>query len=329
MARNVILFGNGLGRAIDNDFYSLERVLKSSWDNDEILSNDQRRLICDCLPAGVIEGELKAPTSEPELSNLQKVLDACDTIKAFENEDANEQWLSQHGGRFPVAIRRYFHHAASLFHQGGKSLPEEFANHLRKFVCDSGPDIVTLNYDDLLYEAFSGTPVFANHFLRDGFFDGELDFATHEGYFDANREGWFLHLHGSPLFVTREGEPKKITRDKLADYAGENSFHVVLTNADSKPSVIESSSILTQYWQKLDELLRDAEKITLFGYGGEDKHLNRLVGLNNTAHIRVVCRSGDRTEEELDGKWRHLLRATDEQKTEIVALKKLTDFVDW
>ena len=141
---------------------------------------------------------------------------------------------------------------------------------------------------------------FANHFLRDGFFDGELDFATHEGYFDANREGWFLHLHGSPLFVTREGEPKKITRDKLADYAGENSFHVVLTNADSKPSVIESSSILTQYWQKLDELLRDAEKITLFGYGGEDKHLNRLVGLNNTAHIRVVCRSGDRTEEELD-----------------------------
>jgi hypothetical protein len=131
MARNVILFGNGLGRAIDNDFYSIKRVLQSSWDNEAVLNEQQRRLICDCLPQELIEGELKAPTSEPELSNLQKVMDACDTIREFENEDANEQWLSQHGSSFPIAIRRYFHHAASLFHQGDKCLPEDFAKPLR------------------------------------------------------------------------------------------------------------------------------------------------------------------------------------------------------
>lgn len=329
MPRNVVLFGNGLGRAVDNDFFSLERVLQSSWANNNILTDDQRRLIGDCLPTEVIEGELNAPTSEPKLSNLQKVLDACDTIRAFENEDGNEQWLSKHGASFPIAIRRYFHHAASLFHKGDKSLPQEFASQLRKFIATSGPDIVTLNYDDLLYEAFSDTSVFTDHVLRDGFFGGKLDFAKHEKLFTADKEGWFLHLHGSPLFITKEGEPRKITRNMLAGYAGENSFHVVLTNADSKPSVIENSSILTQYWKKLEELLQDAEKITLFGYGGQDIHLNRLVGFNNTAQICVVCRSGKQTEEELDKKWRKLLRATAEQETKIVALKTLTDFVDW
>ncbi|MFT6024250.1 MAG: hypothetical protein ACI9PY_002375 [Ascidiaceihabitans sp.] len=329
MARNVILFGNGLGRAIDNDFYSIKRVLQSSWDNEAVLNEQQRRLICDCLPQELIEGELKAPTSEPELSNLQKVMDACDTIREFENEDANEQWLSQHGSSFPIAIRRYFHHAASLFHQGDKCLPEDFAKPLRQFIYNSGPDIVTLNYDDLLYEAFSGTPVFAKHFLRDGFFGGKLDFARQEGYFNANREGWFLHLHGSPLFVTREGEPRKITRDRLGEYAGENSFHIVLTNADSKPSVIENSSILSQYWGKLGGLLRDAKSITLFGYGGGDTHLNNLIGLNDAAHIRIICRSDENTEAQLKTKWRNLLRAADEQSTEIVMLEKLTDFDDW
>ena len=56
----------------------------------------------------------------------------------FENDAANEQWLVLNmRGRFPVAMRRYFHHAASLFHQAWQSLPEEFANRSTKFVCDS------------------------------------------------------------------------------------------------------------------------------------------------------------------------------------------------
>ncbi|MFK7871275.1 MAG: hypothetical protein AB8B58_18810 [Roseobacter sp.] len=170
MARHVILFGNGLGRAIDNDFFQLQRVLQSSWDNNDILDENKRRLICACLENGVVENDLSAPTSEEELSDLQRVLDACDTIREFETEGAGHRWLTTHGNSFPVAIRRYFHHAASLFHEGGKELPVSFAEPLRDFVRETGPDIVTLNYDDLLYEAFTGTDIFNQHFLRDGFF---------------------------------------------------------------------------------------------------------------------------------------------------------------
>jgi len=292
MPRHVLLFGNGLGRAIDNEFFELHRVLRSSWENDDILDDNKRQLICACLENGVVENDFSAPTSEEELSDLQRVLDACDTIREFESDNDGQGWLTKHGNSFPVAIRRYFHHAASLFHEGGKELPVGFAEPLRDFVRKTGPDIVTLNYDDLLYEAFTGTDIFQNHFLRDGFFDGQLDMERHERYFDYEREGWFLHLHGSPLFVTRDGGPRKIPRAKLSEYAGENSFHIVLTNADSKPSVIDNSSILRVYWRKLDELLRDAARITVFGYGGGDQHLNRLIGLNNSAELRVISRKG-------------------------------------
>ncbi|MGJ5620402.1 SIR2 family protein [Sulfitobacter sp. MF3-043] len=329
MTRNVILFGNGLGRSLDNDFFSLERVLQSSWENEDILDDAQRALICACLEGGVVEDDLVAPTKEEELSDLQRVLDACDTIKEFEAEDAGQRWLTERGGSFPVAIRRYFHHAASLFHRGEFFLPQEFAEPLRQFVCANGPDIVTLNYDDLLYEAFTGTPVFKKHFLRDGFFKGDLNFTQQEKWFDPKTEGWFLHLHGSPLFVTRDGMPRKLTRDRLAEYMGENSFHIVLTNADSKPSVIENSQILSQYWAKLDELLRDAENITLFGYGGGDMHLNRLIGLNNKAQLRIVSRIHTDDAEELEVRWRKKLRAREAQVVEIVMIENLMQFTDW
>tara|TARA_R110002049_G_scaffold44333_3_gene129827 strand:+ start:62841 stop:63386 length:546 start_codon:yes stop_codon:yes gene_type:complete len=181
----------------------------------------------------------------------------------------------------------------------------------------------------LLYEAFTETSVFKEHFLRDGFFGGILDMGKHEYLMNPEKEGWFLHLHGSPLFVTREGVPKKITRAKLHEYVGENSVHIVLTNADSKPSIIENSPILSLYWKKLETLLRDAEKITLFGYGGGDKHLNQLIGINTTAKLRVVTRKEVDTQQELETRWRRRLRATQDQPLDVVEIESLLDFRDW
>ncbi|CAD0184002.1 hypothetical protein RUESEDTHA_00880 [Ruegeria sp. THAF57] len=331
MTKKLVIFGNGLGRSFDNEFYQLERALKASWDEKGVLDEEQKKLICNCLEDDIIEDELKAPTSEEQLKNLQKILDACDMIKTFEARDGAPDlgWLSEHGKRFPIAIRKYFHHAASQFHNPNKRLPEQFASQLRKFVRSDRPHIATLNYDDLLYECFTDTDVFQEHMLRDGFF-GEFNIERHRQFHDTNKEGWFLHLHGSPLFVNRNGSPRKILRSQLFNYLGNNSVHLVLTNAKSKPAVISNSQILSEYWSELAKILEKPSDVTLFGYGGDDLHLNKLLAeANDDTTIRIVCREGSKTKDQAEKFWRGRLSPKSENKIAVTQVSKLNEFDGW
>ncbi|MBO6898615.1 MAG: hypothetical protein JJ868_14680 [Shimia sp.] len=331
MTKQTLLFGNGLGRSFDNDFYSLERALNTSWDAEDVLDDNQRTLICNCLDDDLLEGDLKAPTAEEDLRDLQRVLNACDTIKSFEEKigTGDEGWLNGHGRQFPVAIRKYFHHAATQFHSADKRLPNDFANDLRAFVREARPNIATLNYDDLLYECFTETDIFNQHMLRDGFFQN-FDIATHTQYYDANTEGWFLHLHGSPLFVTRNGVARKLLRAQLNTYMGTNSVHLVLTNAKSKPSVIANSTILSAYWKKLAWAFSQPCQLTLVGYGGGDLHLNKLIRDSKGMEcVRVVCRNADDSKENQEEHWKNTLRLPAEVNLECIFVDDILDFDKW
>ncbi|AGT07642.1 DUF4917 family protein [Paracoccus aminophilus] len=331
--KKVIVFGNGLGRAIDNDFYSLTRVLRQSWADDDVVSREYKRLISNCLNNGVFEcDEPPAPTKEDELSDLQRVIDACDTILQFEAEDGEEDvgWLTDYGRKFPAAIRRYFHHAASQFHDPDRRLPEEFAKSLRAWVIRDRPTVATLNYDDLLYECFTETRVFKEHMLRDGFLGGKFDIERHEKLYNPKTEGWFLHLHGSPLFVNRQNAACKITRAKLAEYRGESSVHLVLTNADAKPGVIFGSEILRAYWLKFEALVQRAEEITLFGYGGGDLHLNSLLARTGPQQtIRVICRAGARDDEACRAEWVERLTPKPAKLIDVIPCENVLMFNEW
>jgi hypothetical protein len=253
MVKNLYIFGNGIGRAINADFFDLTRALQRSWSEDGLLTEEQKKLIVSCLPTGVLERDNQAPTNEDELEDLQRVLSACDTIKEIEGRDLGAAgWLSDHGKDFPVAVRKYLHKAACYFHNrdelffqgdGNINLPIDFKKKLRASIMKAGAHIATLNYDDLLYETFVGTDVFSGHRLRDGFFNGIFDIEKHQTYMDLNpnQEGWFLHLHGSPLFVTQNGVSRKLTRFDLRDQQGIKSTHLVLTNVKYKMSAIGSS----------------------------------------------------------------------------------------
>lgn len=182
MVDSLYIFGNGIGRAINNDFFDLTRALERSWGEPDLLNDQQKRLIVSCLPAGLVERELAAPTREEDLEDLQRVLSACDTIKEIEQRvDGVEGWLSDHGKEFPVAVRKYLHMAACYFHNRGAlffagngdvNLPIGFQESLRAAIMEQGGHVATLNYDDLLYETFVNTAVFQDHRLRDGFFWG-------------------------------------------------------------------------------------------------------------------------------------------------------------
>ncbi len=327
--KKLYIFGNGLGRAFDNEFYSLTRALQVSWGENGPLSEEQRQLINGCLDDELVETEADAPTSEEQLRDLQRVVDACDLITSFQGRaDCQEGWLTQQGLEFPQAVRRYFHHAASQFHDLNKCLPTNFAKSFRNFVREHRPHIATLNYDDLLYEAYVGHDIAEGHLLRDGFF-GEFDFDRHKRLFKPKKEGWFLHLHGSPLFVTREGVDRKLTRAQLREYNGAEKTHLVLTHAKSKPSAIRSSTILNAYWQELDRILSKPTEVTLFGYGGMDLHLNRLLSeTDDHVKVRIASRTPTKKRDARKG-WNKRIRGKDIPKENFIFLDNLMRFDQW
>lgn len=331
MTKKLYIFGNGLGRAFNNDFYSLERAMKEPWNNDSLLSDVQKELICNCLDDDVIEEDDCGPTAEHQLTDLQRVITACDLISGFESKlsTGTEAWLTDRGKEFPQAIRRYFHDVASRFHNPEMQLPLDFAAKLRTFVRARRPHIATLNYDDLLYESFTGSDIFRSHILRDGFLYGGFNFEQQEGWY-ASDEGWFLHLHGSPLFINRNGNAQKVQRTDLPAYQGTNSNHLVLTNATSKPSVIQNSVVLKHYWRKLKEIVDVGAEVTLFGYGGGDLHLNDLLAkTGESTTVRIVCRNGNDDVGQIEERWHKLLRGKDPEQITVLPYDNILDFEDW
>ncbi len=337
MVNTIFIFGNGLGRAICNEYFSLERVLKDAWESGDVLTERQKQLIQSCLPQDVLEEDEGAPTSERDLNDLHRVLSACDTIKIFEERIPGDggNWLNEQGLEFPAAIRRYLHNAACRFNYaapgvlnlGDRTLPAQFQENLRNFIMKEGAHVVTLNYDDLLYECFSETDVFIQRRLRDGFFNGSFDFGRHEQLIDASREGWFLHLHGSPLFINRAGEPKKITRAELTDYIGNESSHLVLTSVQHKRAVIQSSEILRTYWEQLEKVVPKCKNVVLFGYGGEDIHINeQLRHLDGASKLRVVEFDDGADTETRTSFWKRVL---DRDDLSVVRMPNILSFDMW
>lgn len=276
--RKLLLFGNGLGRSIDPDFFLLERALSDAWNDPSCLNAETKALICQCLPEKIVEDDIDSgPQSEEDLDALQRVLAACDEISRFESTASSQKWLTELGRSFPNAIRSFVHRVASTFHRGGHQLPSTFIDSLKNSVVQNRHHVATLNYDEILYNAFVGTPLFDRYnCLIDGFV-GPFDNSNLDRYHKSS-QSFYLHLHGSPLYYdSPEGEILKASMGEIPALQGYSSTHVVLTHIRHKPTVISASEVLRSYWLRLEEALTEAEGILLFGYSGQDSHLNRLV----------------------------------------------------
>ena len=275
--RKVLIFGNGVGRALDNDYFNLENALEKAWDDPTVLDDTQKALIRQCLPEDVIEDdETIAPKSEEELDILQRILAACDEISQQER-GAGPAWLTPEGKAFPAAIRRYIHRAACYFHEGPYTLPSTFTKPLIDFIVSTRSHVATLNYDELLYRSFVQTSVFSGYSCM---IDGFVRSFNNESLSrrSPNRQCYYLHLHGSPLFYTdNNGETRKASMSSLPSIVGYSSNHLVLTHVAHKASVIAASPVLSAYWTRLAEACQEAQAIVLVGYSGGDVHLNQLI----------------------------------------------------
>lgn len=281
--RKIYIFGNGLGMALAPDVYNLTGVMTSVWSKD-LLTETQKKLIMACLPDGA-----DMPSHEEQLAKLQEIVGACEVLLGIRPTDYGH-WLSPHGQSFPDAVHRFaFEVARQMFlakytqgQNAGDScrLPGEFVASLITAIEATQSHVATLNYDGLLSSSFEDAGILGTEkLLRDGF--SEQKFDTKNLFRHKEQGGWYLHLHGCPLFVNRDkSKPHKLASSSLLRNTKSLKHvgrHIVLTHVAHKRAIIEASEILQTYWQFLRRALDESGEIILFGYSGNDAHLNQLI----------------------------------------------------
>lgn len=332
---NLYLFGNGLGMSLDPDAYNLTGRLLDVW-NRGPLSDEQRSLISACLP----EGEVK-PRSEEHLGTLQTVVAACETLLGV-RLGGGQHWLTSNGKAFPLAVQRFaFEVARQMFTASHSNrlaanygqpcaLPASFLNGLTDAVAQSMSHVATLNYDGLLSTAFEARGLLGNSdsLLRDGFVDGI--FSRNNLFRPNERGGWYLHLHGCPLFSTNsKGQHRKLSPSSLINEKSNLKNigqHIVLTHVQHKINIIEKSHILDTYWEFLNLALDHSDAIIFFGYSGNDTHLNRLVAQGRGSRlVRVVEWLGAGRRENRQAFWTAQLGGA----VDLIQKEDVLTFNDW
>lgn len=110
MPRKTLIFGNGLGMALDPQHFSLTNAMADVWNDPFAISDVHKELISQCLGGnGVI------PAREDQLDPLHLVISACRTLSSINmSQRMNVHWLSQEGLQFPVAVGNYLHKVAMV-----------------------------------------------------------------------------------------------------------------------------------------------------------------------------------------------------------------------
>lgn len=324
-----MLFGNGLGMSLDPNVFSLGDALRRVWDNPTILTDEQRAMVFRCLPGGTEDGR---PSSEADLGQLQRVLAACDVLNSVPLAKG-ENWLSSQGEQFPAVIRAFVHAVACEFFKdrpdGNRfEIPAEFSQNLTDFVNLTKSHVTTLNYDYLL-----GRLIYERMMVNDS--EGVLLDGFRRRLFNrrnlfrekSEHKGWFLHLHGSPLFYDHPNDGIRLLEEKRLRGADPiSSAHLVLTHVEQKTSVIASSEILSVYWEFFERALDESEQVILFGYSGGDDHINDLLSSTNSdLRVKIVEWLGSGDKKSREEFWSRAIR----KKIELVQQESIFDFDEW
>lgn len=146
MTRKLLIVGNGLGMALDDEHFSLAAASEEIWNRPGFLSDAQKQLIERCLQRS------GAPERERELDTLHQAVTYCKALSQIGEGDVH--WLTDDGIGFPGITATYIHKVATRLHNYEGRLPDSFQQNLIQFVKDTRSHVATLNYDKLLYNSF-------------------------------------------------------------------------------------------------------------------------------------------------------------------------------
>lgn len=320
MRRSVIVFGNGLGMALDSNYFSIGAGLKSVWSGSEYFETAHKELVKTAIP-GLTEDA--HPSTEDQLDDLQVAIVASEYLRGFETETV--KWLADQARELPEAFRRFLHEVASYYQDYETPLPLDFRGALADYLAATKSHVATLNYDNLLYDGLKSYEIFAgyNGVLIDGFHKDGFAPANMDRRRGIQSLGWYLHLHGSPLFVGN----KKLMGDDRAVFTPNEQSHIVLTHVEHKPLVIGSSEILSEYWRRFVIAAQEVECLILFGYSGLDAHLNDLITQKCTKQvIHVVEWEGAGEMSVRLPFWQNQLK---KQDLNLIQLPSILQFKEW
>lgn len=320
MDRSLIIFGNGLGMALDPEHFSLRNGLTSVWNDTNHLSKKHKELILSAI-AGTTEEN--PPCSESQLDQLQVAIIATEFLCNF--EVGGTSWVSPEAKELPSTFKKYIHEVALHFHRSGQKLPDDFIVPLSRYIKDTKSHVFTLNYDNLLYDGFRSNWVLNGYSgpLIDGFWAmGGFD-EEHLVRHKIKQHGWYMHLHGSPLFIGN----RKVMREERLFIDAIDESHIVLAHVEHKPLIIGSSHILSSYWRRLDGAFEESKRIILFGYSGLDKHLNERIKLRKkNKELIIVEWNGEGDRKERMEYWK---KKSGFDEFQLIQLQNILRFKEW
>lgn len=320
--RTTIVFGNGVGMALDPNYFLLRSGLHIVWNNSRLLNEVQKNLIRSALPKSSDDAY---PESEEALDDVQVAIFASELLQAFEENDV--EWLNKNSREIVSSFKRFTHQVGLYFQSSNLKLPDTFTEPLSDYIKHTKSHVAVLNYDNLIYDSLCITKVLDAYrgTLIDGYNNNTFSPTNLDRYYDNLRNlGWFLNLHGSPLFV---GD-KKLGGAGRVFLEPDEKCHIVLTHVRHKPYIIKSSHVLNEYWFRFERALKESKKIILFGYSGLDDHLNEIVAKYSAERkITIVEWDGAGTKKSRIGFW---LEALDwEGNFDLIQKNNILEFTDW
>lgn len=308
--------------ALDSNYFSLKTALHNIWNNSDLLTESHRKLIQSALPRTSNDSY---PESEDMLDDLQIAIFASELLQAYESNDV--EWLNESSREIVSTFKRFIHQVGLYFQHSNKKLPDEFVNGLCDYIVKTKSHIAVLNYDNLIYDALCSNKILNgwNGILVDGYYSNGFD-PKNLNRIGQNiiEKGWFLNLHGSPLFVGNQ----KLSGARRVFLEPNEKCHIVLTHARHKPSVINNSLILSEYWNRLDRAFKESDVIFLFGCSGEDIHLNETISkYSKKKDIVIVEWNGAGTSLERSTFWLDTLNWS--AIPTVIGLDNVLEFSDW
>lgn len=274
-----IIIGNGLGMAIDPTHFLIQTGIEKAW--NEVNFKTQERI------KKLVTNHADLNT-ESQLKNHYHVIQACLMLSKIENH-SNLSWLDPEARSFPENFRDFVVNVALHYFNYE---PEDYAalnkilEKLKKYIQNNKKThLVTINYDKLIYDRFSTDSEIMSSTagkLVDGFLVHKGGYTPSILWEVKDDTGFYLHLHGSPLFYTdnSSGVIDKSKFDEFKSDVSNEAFyqeHLILCPTNFKPILISQSPLLRSYWDFFKKALKESNKIILFGYSGNDLHVNEEI----------------------------------------------------
>ncbi len=298
----LILIGNGINcAAVDDDSFNLKTGMEYSW--EQIQQNkDLVELIKD------ITGKSK-PETEEQLKAIQENILAINSIKqaqaklhpTLRGDFENAEIFKNDYSKYLLDVAKYFYNKSLDLQNNNKY--KAFLNNLATFIKEnhsqnSRTNIATLNYDAGLYQGLLALGIMKEYYdttcLVDGFWSqkkgGFKDSNLVRKESNTNNFGWYLHLHGSPIFYSDKDNIHKAKLEEVDKFTAE---HLILCSPSQKYETIMYSELLSEYLHYFKQAVVEAKNIIVIGYGGDDLHINDIISnfVQDNAKIIIIVGS--------------------------------------